>query len=453
MKITKNIKLLIIVILAITLSVGIINFIFSGFKIERINSIQWWGIALMYSSVLTVLNSSFFNLVNKRYEWKNQGLKKLLIGAIGSIVVTIIGYAFCEYLAAVVILKNQTYTEFLESQSPQDYLFPLLFTTIISLFFHAFYFYKELQKRQITEQKIIAGTASAKFAALKNQLDPHFLFNSLNVLTSLIEENPRMAQKFTTSLSKVYRYVLEQKSKELVTVDEELKFARTYMTLVKLRFEDSIIFDIPEKALNPEAKVVPLSLQILLENTVKHNVVTPNRPLHISIYEKDNFLVVENNLQPKQIVKQSSGVGLGNVKQRYALLTRREFSVYKTEESFIAKLPILTKKVKTMDIAIEKQIDTIKELKYNRAKEQVKKMKEFYGNLMSYCIVIPFLIFINYKTTGFELPWVIFPIAGWGIGLLFHYAEAFDHHPFFGKDWEKRKIHKYMQQSKRRDYE
>src|SRR5690606_17315042 len=149
----------------------------------------------------------------------------------------------------------------------------------------------------------------------------HFLFNSLNVLTSLIEENPQKAQKFTTSLSKVYRYVLEQKNKELVSVDEELQFAKTYMSLIKMRFEDSIVFTMPECAANPESKVVPLSLQLLLENAVKHNMVTPNKPLHINIYETQDRLVVKNNLQPKQIVKKSSGVGLSNIKQRYNLLT------------------------------------------------------------------------------------------------------------------------------------
>jgi len=324
------------------------------------------------------------------------------------------------------------------------------------MLFHAFYFYKELQKQKINEQKVIAGTASAKFAALKNQLDPHFLFNSLNVLTSLIEENPRTAQKFTTSLSKVYRYVLEQKNKELVTVDEELKFAKTYMALVKMRFEDSIVFDIPDEASNPEAKVVPLSLQILLENTVKHNIVMPEKPLHIKIYEDHGFLVVENNLQPKEVIKASSGVGLGNVKQRYELLTKREFAVYKTEKAFIAKLPILTKKIKFSDIEISQQTENIevaKNLKYQRVRERVKRMKEFYGNLLAYCLVIPFLAFINYKTTSFALPWVFFPIIGWGIGIFFHYMEAFDYHPFLGKNWQKRKIHKYIEESKNKDYE
>ena len=106
-----------------------------------------------------------------------------------------------------------------------------------------------------------------------------------------------------------------------------------------------------------------------------------------------------------------------------------------------------------MDITISKDIETAKNIKYRRAKERVKKMKEFYGSLIAYCFVIPFLTFINYKTTGFDLPWFIFPMAGWGLGLLFHYSEAFDHHPIFGKDWEKKKIQKYMTESKRSDYE
>ncbi|KAA1244287.1 2TM domain-containing protein [Aquimarina sp. RZ0] len=449
----KDIKFIITVSLGVSILIALLNLMSNGFRLESISTVTWWGINFMYSFSLCYLNTLYFRFINYKFEWKNKGLKRIIVGAGGSIIITIIGYALCKFIAFVIILKKQTPDEFIADQSFRDYLFPLLLTVALSLFFHAMYFYKVLQEKKVTEQKIIAGTASAKFAALKNQLDPHFLFNSLNVLTSLIDENPRMAQKFTTSLSKVYRYVLEQKDKELITVDEELKFAKTYMTLLKLRFEDSIIFEIPEQATNPEAKVVPLSLQILLENTVKHNIVMPGKPLHIKIYEADGFLIVENNLQPKKVLKQSSGVGLGNVQQRYGLLTKREFSVYKTETAFIAKLPILTKKITSMDMTTSHDMAIVKDLKYKRAKERVKKMKEFYGSLIAYCIVIPFLIFINYRTTGFSLPWVIFPIAGWGLGLVFHYGEAYDRHPIFGKDWEKRKIRKYMKESNTRKYE
>ncbi|RZS93344.1 2TM domain-containing protein [Aquimarina brevivitae] len=409
------------------------------------------AIHFVFAFTLTFVNGYFFDKINEYFSWEQQPQKRLWYGAIGSIIITMATLAILRFVL-VVLFFGRTWAHFVATERVTYYVIGFIITLFFSVFFHAFYFYKELQKQKITEQKIIADTASAKFTALKNQLDPHFLFNSLNVLTSLIEENPMMAQKFTTSLSKVYRYVLEQKNKELVTVDEELKFAKTYMTLVKLRFEDSIIFEMPEKSANPDAKVVPLSLQILLENTVKHNVVTSKRPLHIKIYEEGNMLIVENNLQPKEVIKERSGVGLGNIKQRYGLLTKREFAIYKTDKSFIAKLPILTKQIKTTEkMTITDNIAEAKEIKYNRAKERVKKMKEFYGSLTAYCIVIPFLIFINYKTTGFDIPWVIFPALGWGIGLFFNYAEAFDKHPFLGKNWEKRKIQQYMNESNPND--
>ncbi|TPN85163.1 2TM domain-containing protein [Aquimarina algicola] len=447
----KDIRKILKVSIIITICIEAVNLLLNiGDPISIKEEIENTVIHFLFAFSLTVVNGYFFEFLNNRYTWEKQPKKRLWLGAIGSMVITMFTIVIIRFILSVVVY-NQSIEKYIQNEKLSYYYAGFVITLIVSLFLHAFYFYKELQNRQIKEQKIIADTASAKFAALKNQLDPHFLFNSLNVLTSLIEENPRMAQKFTTSLSKVYRYVLEQKNKELVTVDEELKFARTYMTLVKLRFEDSIKFDIPDSATNPEAKVVPLSLQLLLENTVKHNVVMPERPLHIKIYEDDGFLIVENNLQPKKVIKQSSGVGLGNVQQRYALLTKRKFSVYKTEKAFIAKLPILTKKIKFTDMQVSQNIESIemaKRLKYERAQEQVKKIKEFYGNLISYCIVIPFLAFINYYTTGYRFPWVLFPIAGWGIGLIFHYAEAFDRHPIFGKDWEKKKIKQYMNESK-----
>ncbi|MDH5415075.1 MAG: 2TM domain-containing protein, partial [Flavobacteriaceae bacterium] len=258
------------------------------------------------------------------------------------------------------------------------------------------------------------------------------------VLTSLIDENPEAAQQFTTSLSKVYRYVLEQKNKELVTVDEELQFARTYVNLLKMRFEDSIVFEIPDKSKNPEAKVVPLSLQLLLENAVKHNVVNVSKPLYIKIYEKEGNLIVENNLQAKEVIKRSSGVGLTNIKQRYALLTNRKVSIQKTSASFIVEIPMLTKQISVM----QTQENYIEDKRYLKAKEKVEGIKGFYSNLISYLIVIPILSYINYNTTSF--PWVIFPALGWGFGVIAHGMEAYGYNPLMGKDWEERKIREFM---------
>lgn len=432
--------------LGLGIVIGIILFlIFTILHVVSGNRFQpderYWmqfGYTMIYSVVLTIVNSAYFDYLNKKIDWKNYARYRILAGAVGSILLTMAGI-FLIRMGIEMVLEGESWATFIAGEELFYYLIALLITIAISIFFHAFYFYKAWQDRKVKEQKIIAGTASAKFDALKNQLDPHFLFNSLNVLTSLIEEDPEQAQHFTTALSKVYRYVLEQKNKDLVTVDEELQFAQTYVKLLNMRFEDSIQIALPEKSNNPEAQIVPLSLQLLLENAVKHNVVTGQRPLRIEVIEKDNMLVVANNLQEKQVLKKSSGVGLQNIKQRYSILSDREVVVEKSEGQFRVSLPVLTKKISIM----ESQENYIRDKRYQKAKERVEAIKGFYGNLMAYCIVIPFLAWLNYQTTSF--PWVIFPMLGWGFGLLMHGLEAFAYNPIWGKRWEEKKIRELME--------
>ncbi|MDT0607102.1 2TM domain-containing protein [Croceitalea rosinachiae] len=394
-------------------------------------------IAFVFSFGLTLVNSMYYDGMNIRYKWETDPQKRLWIGAIGSFILTLLTFALLRFLVNF-YFTGDSFITFIRNEEASSYIFALIVTLIASLFTHAFYFYRALQKREVKEQKIIAGTASARFDALKNQLDPHFLFNSLNVLTSLIEEDPHQAQKFTTSLSKVYRYVLEQKNKDLVTVNEELNFARTYVRLLKMRFEDSIVFEVPEQSAQPEAKIVPLSLQLLLENAVKHNVVTSAKPLHIKVFEKNGNLVVENNLQEKQVVKKSSGVGLQNIRQRYEILTDKQVIIDKTKSDFSVSLPMLSRQISVM----ETQEEHIEEKRYLKAKERVEALKGFYGNLIAYLIVIPFLWWLNSRTTSFI--WAIFPTLGWGFGLTMHALEAFGYNPIWGKRWEEKKIQELM---------
>ncbi|GGD03210.1 histidine kinase [Hyunsoonleella pacifica] len=399
-----------------------------------------FGFYQLYAFLLGYSNMYFFDKMNA-YKWKkNSTLKRIIAGIIGSTLITLIGLFFLR-LFTYFVFGGVSIEEFIANDKLEYYYFGLWITLAIVSVFHIIYFYNKYQQNKLKEQKVIAGTASAKFDALKNQLDPHFLFNSLNVLTSLIEENPHQAQKFTTSLSKVYRYVLEQKNKELVTVDEELQFAKTYMSLLKMRFEDSIVFTMPEQAKNPESKVVPLSLQLLLENAVKHNMVTTSKPLHITIYEDSGYLVVENNLQPKQIVKKSSGVGLTNIMQRYKLLTKKQVDINKEANRFAVAIPMLTKQISVMRTQTSNQIDDT----YLRARNHVEELKNFYYSLISYCLVIPFLVFINYKTFwGFQ--WFWFPMIGWGIGLTIQAFKVFVSDKTFGGNWERRKIEQFMRE-------
>ncbi len=393
---------------------------------------------MVFAMILYMANMYWFFFLLKKWDNFLYTPKRMSIAVLGNIIVTVIG-VFIARLIVLTVFYDRTIQQILTSVSIDNYVQPIAIAIAVSLVFYAFYYYRYRQESKVKEQKIIAGTASAKFDALKNQLDPHFLFNSLNVLTSLIEEDPAQAQKFTTSLSKVYRYVLEQKNKDLVSVDEELQFAKTYVRLLKMRFEDSIVFEIPEKSENPEAKIVPLSLQLLLENAVKHNVVTSERPLHIKVFEENGMLVIANNLQEKQVVNKSTGVGLQNIRQRYGLLTKRQVAIDQTATEFKVFLPMLTKQISVK----ETQQSYLEDKRYEKAKERVEAVKGFYGNFVSYCIVIPLLALLNYNTTDF--PWVIFPALGWGFGVAAHAIEAFGYNPLWGKRWEEKKMRELME--------
>jgi hypothetical protein len=392
-----------------------------------------FGYNMLYGFSLYFVNAAIFIYLDKVFKADRFTPKRILIGFVASFLCSI-GVIFLLRIFEDVLVEGTSFTDFLNREQLSNYLVAVIITFIVTLAFHAFYFYKAYAENKVKEQKVIAGTASAQFESLKNQIDPHFLFNSLNVLSSLIEENPDNAQKFTTSLSKIYRYVLEQKDKELVSVAEELSFAKTYMNLLKMRFENSISYELPTDYDNPEAKVVPLSLQLLLENTIKHNVASEQKPLHIKIYIENNYLIVENNLQKKEVLQDRKGVGLQNIVNRYGLISERKVLVEQTETAFKVKIPILTKQI----VIMETQNIYNENLAYRKAKERVEKLKGFYGNLISYCCVIPFLIFINLKTGGFQ--WFWFPMLGWGMGLTFHALETFG----YGKNWEERKIREIL---------
>jgi hypothetical protein len=318
----------------------------------------------------------------------------------------------------------------------------LIATLFVSIWiYRVIYSIHKKQESKVKEQKIIAGTASAKFETLKNQIDPHFLFNSLNVLSSLIEENPENAQRFTTSLSKVYRYVLEQKDKDLVPIEEELAFAKTYMNLLQMRFENSLTFELPpnydeiaSSLAMTEMKVVPLSLQLLLENAVKHNIISEQKPLLIKIYIDNDDLVIQNNYQKKAELQDGQGVGIQNIISRYNIITDRKVEIEQNENTYTVKIPILTKQITIMENS-----NYDEENAYYKAKRQVDELRKFYTSLISYCVVIPFLIFINLRFSS-RIQWFWFPAFGWGLGLAIKGLRVFG----YGISWEERKIEQIL---------
>ena len=412
---------------------------FLGNDLNVKNVVFTFLLSCLYSFGLGFGNGFISVVLDKKWDWLEQTNLRVYYGIMFTVLYTIPAVLGINYIIFVVVQGLPT-EKFFSDRMIWNHIFYIVLSLGVSTFMQARSFmvkWKQASKFEITQQKIIAGTANAKFESLKNQIDPHFLFNSLNVLSSLIEENPDNAQRFTTSLSKIYRYVLEQKDKELVSVADELSFAKTYMNLLKMRFENSLFYEIPTENINPDAKVVPLSLQLLLENTVKHNVVSEQKPLHIRIFTDGDYLAIQNDFQKKEVLQDRQGVGLQNIVNRYGIVTNRKVLIEQNEKVFTVKIPILTKQIKVMETSLEYKDEN---KAYFRAKKRVEELKGFYSNIISYCCVIPVLIFINLRYfPGFQ--WFWFSAIGWGFGVVMHAFKVFG----YSSDWEERKIREILE--------
>lgn len=353
---------------------------------------------------------------------------------VGVFILSVIAVLFLLYISGVMPAKDLNFLSFIKREG--KVLMRGGFVLFLGPMAYSFY----TQKNKIKEAKIIAKTETAKYETLKNQLDPHFLFNSLNVLASLIHENPNKAEDFTIQLSKIYRYVLEQKDRDISTLEEEVKFAKSFTELLKLRFEDGFFVEFDKELVPSELKVVPLSLQLLLENAVKHNGISSANPLQIRIYKEGDFLVVENNKNPKESIGKSTKVGLKNIKNRYQLISKKEIEVIETIELFKVKIPLLAQNIKIMNTEDLKNTEA-----YSNAKDRVKKIKKFYIAVTLFCIVIPILALINYKQGNWEHnKWFLYPMVSWGIGLVIRGFFLFG----YDVNWEQKKIDQIMSKSK-----
>lgn len=193
-----------------------------------------------------------------------------------------------------------------------------------------------IEKEQLKQQ-----TLQNELSALKNQVNPHFLFNSLNSLTLLVREDQKTAEKFIKKLSFLYRYILQSKDQNLVALKEELKFLNSYIFLIKERYRENfhVNISIDEGLLQKETPT--LALQILVENSVKHNEISAKKPLTVDIYNDDNFLIVKNKIQKRTGSIESTNTGLSNLNNRFQLSLNKSIIIEKSQDYFIVKLPIL----------------------------------------------------------------------------------------------------------------
>jgi sensor histidine kinase YesM len=219
-------------------------------------------------------------------------------------------------------------------------IYSVIITIIISLFMHGKSFLRNWKESSIAGEKLERESIAARYESLKNQVNPHFLFNSFNALSNLVYEDPDKAVKFIKQLSEVYRFVLDTREKEVVPLSEELHFMDAYLYLQQIRFGSKL--NITVSIHDKNFAVAPLALQMLIENAIKHNVVSDADPLTISVSQDDGYIVVKNNLQKKTALgEQSARVGLENIRLRYEFLSAKPVIIAEDAQCFTVKLPLL----------------------------------------------------------------------------------------------------------------
>ena len=217
-----------------------------------------------------------------------------------------------------------------------------LFYFLIVSFNGIIYYYRQWKENLLHTERLIRENTEAKYEALRNQIDPHFFFNSLSVLTNLVYKDPDVAADYITQLAKSYRYILDKKFENVVTLETELNFLDSYLFLINIRHQERINIEIElDKDTCLQCLIPPATLQMLFENAIKHTRFSASDPLHISLKREGNWLVVKNNLRKKQNEEPSSGIGLENIRKRYELIGHSNIIIREEYDSFVVKIPVI----------------------------------------------------------------------------------------------------------------
>jgi sensor histidine kinase YesM len=300
---------------------GIVTYLKFGVVNATLWNLMWLG------------NDYTAHLLSKWISWQAEPMKRFVVGVIVMLIFTFAAVWFIAGTYYVVLGLDITgdIKGFLVSS--------LVITIVISMFMHSRSFLYSWKETAVKAEQLQKETIKSQYESLRSQVNPHFLFNSLNALTNLVYEDQDKAAKFIKQLSDVYRYVLETRDKELVSLDDELKFLNSYLFLQQIRFGNKLKVDI---RLSGDLKVAPLVLQMLIENAIKHNVVSDDQPLSIRLFQENGWMIVENNRRHKRTLpEESTGVGLANIRSRYSYFSDKPVVVISDDSKFVVKLPVI----------------------------------------------------------------------------------------------------------------
>ncbi|HOY14393.1 MAG TPA: histidine kinase [Saprospiraceae bacterium] len=325
-------------IIQVFLACLIINFFTRGMEVASLKDVYF----LMVSTVTSMMIWYGCAFVAEAYKDEIPWTEKPYLRLVLSVTATAIWVLFVYLLTNFLWLlgyPNFSIGKVFRNLNFHDYIFTFLITIMISSFLYGRGFFLEWKAKFQEAEKHKEEKLLYQYEMLRNQVNPHFLFNNLSVLSNLVHKDADLAESFIGKFANVYRYVLDSRMKELVSIREELNHLEDYLFLMKIRFGDGFNF---ENNVNDEnGMILPMTLQMLIENVFKHNNVSKLEPLTIHLTLQDNYLVVQNKMYKRHNVE-VSGIGLENIKERYRHLTNQPIIVENDGEFFTVKIPIIS---------------------------------------------------------------------------------------------------------------
>jgi len=306
-------------------------------------SIRFILFLLIYSLALGIPCMKIYEYIEWKLEQHTPWLKKpylrFFLSVFLELTLGILILIIINWLIFVVIQKQEISILFSKTYEGLIYLIILSFAGILVI--NSFHFFRSWKEVAVNEERLKREKLAIEYEALKNQVNPHFLFNSLTALSSLVYKDQERAVSFIREFSNVFRYVLESRDKEVVDFATEKKLLESVSYMNQIRYENSlqVIINLSDAT---DKYIIPMALQMLLENAIKHNSISENRPLKVEVFEENGYVVVKNNLQPKKSEIVSNRIGLENIKSRYKYLSARDVVVEKSDEEFIVKIPVLS---------------------------------------------------------------------------------------------------------------
>ncbi len=328
-----------LIMLAPTLAISL-NFIMFGSRCWTEFKILFFSSFTLLSGIalLSAIQIFIANFMRKMQPGEKKLIPRMLIAACIHFPITALFVSFFFFIYSDLNLFNYQF-------SVDDYkwgLFAGVVCDIIGIAMsEGIYSYHKWRETKLEAEQLSKEKLQTQLNGLLQQINPHFLFNSLNTLSALINENPKDAQKYLSDLSKVYRYLLRTNENELTTLANELGFIDSYFNLLQTRFGKGIKVHINIDSNKTGMLLPPLTLQLLVENAVKHNTVSKSKPLYIEIVASDDHLIVINKLQRKQIKVESSKVGLSNIAEKYRLINKSTIEVTEANGYFSVKVPLI----------------------------------------------------------------------------------------------------------------